>query len=353
MSLGRAFSAVKSSFLASKSISFRLFSTYGREDGAAHVLAVVFLLRAGVDDGDALLRELGHFLGADPGRAVDALGRRDAERGDVGELLARVGRGEAEAADARDRAVGRIDPVAEARAIGGAEVLAHDHAHAARHRPRRLEDVRLARVRGDPLLGLRLVGDGHVGHVERQRHQAATAGVAVGDLGELAELDARLGEQALGDVAAQRVLLRQVEALAGQLVDRVDVAAGHQGVDLLLAARRQQLVLMQHGRGRDVRRRDDDLVFDRAAGAHHLGHGRGLGDRGPRTGGPAQRLRGPERGAEQHVAGAVGRVDAEQHAHFGGGERARCRSGRAAWQRQTGEQGQTRTLASVSCSGSR
>ena len=65
-----------------------------------------------------------------------------------------------------------------------------------------------------------LVGDGHVGHVEAERDQAAAAGVAVGDLGELGQLDARFGEQALGDVAAQRILLRQVDALARKLVDR-------------------------------------------------------------------------------------------------------------------------------------
>ena len=166
-------------------------------------------------------------------------------------------------------------------------------------------------------LAWRLVGDGDVGHVERERDQAAAAGVAVGDLGELAELDSRLGEQALGDIAAQRVLLRQVETLAGELFDLVDVVLDDQRVDLLLAARRQQLVGMQHRRSRDVRRGDDDLVLDRAAGAHDLGHGRGLGDRGLRSGGAGQRLRRRERRAQQHVAAGIGRVDAEQDVDLG------------------------------------
>ena len=271
---------------------------------------------------DVLLGELGHLLGADAGHALERVRRGDAERGDVGELLAGVGRGEAELADAGDRAFARAHPVAEAAAVGGAEVLAHDHAHAARHRPGRLQDPALAGMGGDPLLRLRLVGDGHVGHAEAERDQAAAAGVAVGHLGELGQLDARFGEQALGDVAAQRVLLRQVEPLAGQLVDRVDAALGDQHVGLLLAAGGEQLVGMQDRRGGDVRRGDDHLVLDRAAGAHHLGHARGLGDRGAHAGRPGQRLRRRERGAQQHVARRIGRVDAEQHPHFGGRLRA-------------------------------
>jgi hypothetical protein len=103
---------------------------------------------------------------------------------------------------------------------------------------------------GDPLLRLHLVGDGHVGHAEAERDEAAAAGVAVGHLGELGELDVRFGEQALGDVAAQRVLLRQVEALARELVDRVDVASRDERVGLLLAARREQLVRVQDRRRR-------------------------------------------------------------------------------------------------------
>src|SRR6185437_13597572 len=101
----------------------------GGEDRATHVLAVVFLLRARVDERDTLLHQVGDLVGADSGRALDALGGRDAERGDVGELLAGVGRGDAEPADARNDAVRRVDPLGDAGAFGDAEVLADDDAH--------------------------------------------------------------------------------------------------------------------------------------------------------------------------------------------------------------------------------
>ncbi len=68
-----------------------------------------------------------------------------------------------------------------------------------------------------------------------------------------------------------------------------------------------------------MRRRDDDLVLDRAAGAHDLGHGRGLRDRRPRAGRPRQRLRRRERCAQEDVARRIGGIDAEQDVDLGGG----------------------------------